>query len=84
VELSLLAFDGRWLVLEAPRAWAPGSPMALRVELGGATHPLDARSLGSRRVAEGRYQIKLRMVSLSRVGRKALLEALPTTPPPRA
>ncbi|NOY90068.1 MAG: hypothetical protein GXP55_02580 [Deltaproteobacteria bacterium] len=83
-ELSLLAFDGKWLVLEAPRAWAPGSPMAIRVEFAGTPHMLDARSLGSRRDAPGRFRVKLRLVSMRRDSRQALLEALPATPPPRA
>ncbi len=83
-ELSLLAFDGKWLVLDAPRAWAPGSPMAILAQLGGVDHLLDARSLGSRRDALGRFRVKLRLVSLRRGSREALLEALPATPPPPA
>ncbi|NCQ60151.1 MAG: hypothetical protein GW913_05680 [Myxococcales bacterium] len=82
VDARLLAFDGKWLVLDAPRAWAPGSPMAIVADLGGATHRLDARSLGSQRQADGRFRVKMRMVSLRRASREALLAVLPTTASP--
>lgn len=77
VELTLACFDGKWLTLSAPRAWAPGSPMKLAAVLDGKTHALDLRSLGSRRGADGSFTVKARLVSLTRESRAALEAALP-------
>lgn len=79
-ELRLLSFDGKWLVLEGARAWAPGSPMKIEAELGEEKHALDARSLGSQRQPDGSFRVKTRMVSLTRASRAALVTHLDSTP----
>jgi len=81
VDVLLRSFDGKWLVLEAPRAWAPGSPMKIQAQLGDDAHGLDARSLGSRRQPDGSFRVKTRMVSLTRGSREALLAHLDATAP---
>jgi hypothetical protein len=73
----LEAFDGRLLVLSSPVAFAPGAPVALRVRLGGENAPVvEGRSVGSRRLPSGAFQVRLRPVNLRREVRQGLLAAL--------
>jgi hypothetical protein len=73
----LEAFDGRVVVLDAPVAFAPGAPMHLQVRFDASTTgTLEARSVGSRRRPDGRFEVRARPVNLRRQVREALLEAL--------
>ena len=76
-DCTLTAFDGKFLSLRCDRAFAPGQPIALLVELAGAPHRIDARSLGSKKNDDGAFDVRVRPVNLRRETREALSEALP-------
>ena len=63
------------LSLICPCAYPPGKPMALRAEIAGTRLSLEGKSTGSRVREDGRFDVKLRLVSLRREDR-ALLEQL--------
>ena len=80
----VLAYDGKLLVAEGPRAFAPGEPVRIEVGAGfdeaalagSASATLDARCLGSRRLEGGRYALRFRLVSLRRADRELLVALL--------
>lgn len=71
------AYDGSFLTIHGPRAFAPGSPIRFRTE--GEEHPrrFEGRVLGSKRIDEQRFELRLRFVNLPRGNRELLLERLP-------
>ena len=70
--LSLTAFDGKLFRLVSPRAFAPGQPLTLSLELGSGLS-LELKSLGSVRLAQGGFEVRARAATLSRAARAALL-----------
>ena len=60
--------DGTVATLLSPRAFAPGSPIRLRVEQDGEERALEGRTIGSKRVHGERYEVRLRFVNLLLVG----------------
>ena len=72
-----LAFDGEWLSCVLSRAFAPGSPVKLSLRLPKGKLALGGKAAGSRRMKDGRFALRLRLISLRRDQREALLRALP-------
>ena len=73
-----LSFDGaESMFLIAPRAYAPGAPVELGVTVGDATFTLRGKARGSKRGEDGRFGVRVRLVSLRREEREALRSALP-------
>lgn len=70
--LSLIAFDGRHFRFASPRAFAPGQPLNVVVEVGSG-FSLELKSLGSARQADGKFEVRARATTLSRPAREALL-----------
>lgn len=71
---ALTGFDGKILAVRLPLALAPGQPAELTV----ASEPplaLAGRSIGSRRREDGSFDVRLRLVNLTREAREALLAA---------
>ena len=67
--------DGSWVgfakdVLEvlSPAPYAPGAPIALEVD----GTPLQGKSLGSKRQADGRFLVRMRLINLRREHRAML------------
>ena len=71
------SFDGKVLSCVSPRAFAPGAPIRFRAELPSGERALDGKSLGSKRREDGAFTVRMRLVSLRREAREALVEALP-------
>lgn len=72
-ELRALAKDV--LTIGGDRAMAPGSPITLRaVEGEGPT--IEGRTIGSRREPDGRFEVRVRLVSFTREQRGWLVERL--------
>lgn len=69
--LILRAYDGRELALEASRAFAPGQPIALQVDVG-AGFSLELKSVGSVKQADGTFLVRARHTTLNRPAREAL------------
>jgi SsrA-binding protein len=70
--LSLIAFDGKHFRFVSPRAFAPGQPLNVRIDLARGVF-LELKSLGSVRRAEGDFEVRARATTLSRSAREALL-----------
>jgi hypothetical protein len=70
--LSLVAFDGKHFRFVSPRAFAPGQPLNVRIDLAGGVF-LELKSLGSVRRPAGDFEVRARATTLSRSAREALL-----------
>ena len=66
------AFDGNIFALLSPRAFAPGSPIRFMAIFEDDERPLEGRVLGSKRIDDGRFEVRLRFVNLRREDRKRL------------
>ena len=69
--LRLVDFDGKHFRLLSERAFAPGQPLVVELELGGGLS-LEFKSIGSVRRAEGTFEVRARASCLSRPAREAL------------
>jgi hypothetical protein len=65
------------LICEA--AFPPGKPLSLQLQLDGQALALQGKSAGSKRRADQRYDVKLRLFSLRRDERGRLEQAFPAT-----
>ncbi|MCZ7687520.1 MAG: hypothetical protein M5U28_55795 [Sandaracinaceae bacterium] len=63
------------LHLVLPRAFAPGAPLALTLELEDGALELTGKTIGSKRREDGRFDVRARLISLRREDR-ARLEAI--------
>lgn len=70
--------DGEVLSIVLSRAFAPGAPVPLSILLEGQPVRLRAKTIGSKRRSDGRFEVRLRVINLSRHDR-ARLEALVTS-----
>lgn len=77
VEGRAHSIDGEVLSCVVSRAYAPGAPVDLGVRLEAGELALRGKSLGSKRRDDGRFDVRLRLLSLRREEREALAAALP-------
>jgi hypothetical protein len=75
-EAEARAFDGNQFTLWSPRAFAPGSPVRFVARFEEGERPLEGRAIGSKRLDEHRFQVRLRFVNLRRDDRQRLLDQL--------
>jgi hypothetical protein len=68
--------EGERLAMVSPKAFAPGQPIAFDAMLADGTLSLEGRSLGSKRRPDGRFDVRVRLINLSRHGRERLVRAL--------
>lgn len=68
--MTFESFDGKLLVFESPRAFAPGNPLKVRVETPSLT--LELKSIGSRKRAEGVFEVRARVMTMPKEVRDAL------------
>ena len=71
-----VALDGLLLDVVSSGAHAPGRPVEVVLELPDGPLPLRAKSRGSRRREDGRFDVRLRLVELRREERARLEPAL--------
>jgi len=71
-----LAFDGNLLKLTSPVAFAPGSPIRFKAIVEAGERNFEGRVLGSKRIDEQRFEVRLRLVNLRREDRELLLTTL--------
>jgi hypothetical protein len=74
-KLELMSFDGKHFTLVSARAYAPGQPMPVTVELT-PTLTLDLKSLGSRVREDQRFDVRARAMTLPKATRDRLVAAL--------
>jgi hypothetical protein len=70
--LELIAWDGKLFTLTSARAFAPGQPMALTVDLNPPCGGLDLKSIGSRKRDDGRFEVRARAMTLAKSTRERL------------
>ena len=75
-EAEARAFDGALLTLWSPRAFAPGAPILFTATTEGDTRNFEGRALGSKRVAEVQFEVRMRFVNLRREDRELLEQTL--------
>jgi len=75
-EGTAIRLDGHVLVLLSPRAFAPGSPIRLAAVGENEARQLEGRTIGSKRMDAGPFEVRLRLVNLRRIDRELLLREL--------
>ncbi|KPK16655.1 MAG: hypothetical protein AMJ62_04755 [Myxococcales bacterium SG8_38] len=75
-EAEAQAVDGSVLTLHSPRAFAPGSPIRFVARLEHEERHFEGRTVGSKRIDERRFEVRMRFVSLRRADREALVSCL--------
>lgn len=70
------AVDGNVLTLHSPRAFAPGSPIRFVALLEHGERRFEGRTVASKRIDEGRFEVRMRFVSLRHGDREALVARL--------
>ena len=71
-----LSFDGNLLKLTSPVAFAPGSPIRFKPAGEHGDRNFEGRVLGSKRVQDEQFEVRLRLVNLRREERELLLSRL--------
>lgn len=74
-EAQAVAFAGEVLELVCDRAHPPGRPLALTITLPDAPLELNGKTIGSKRRPDGHFDVRLRMSSVRREQRAALMSA---------
>ena len=69
-------FEGHILTFVSPRAFASGAPIGVAVVIGDGRRVLEGRSISSKRLEGGRFEVRMRFVNLRRDDRHALSEAM--------
>jgi hypothetical protein len=70
------AFDGNLLTLLSPRAFAPGSPIRFVATPDGEERHFEGRAIGSKRIDDSHFEVRMRFVNLRRGDRELLLTLL--------
>lgn len=60
------------LTVVCGRAYPPGRPLSLRLQMADGPVSLSARCIGSRRTSEERFDVRMRLTNLTRAARVAL------------
>lgn len=75
-EAKAIRFDGSLLTLHGPRAYAPGAPIRFTLVMHERPRPLEGRTIGSKRIEDGVFEVRLRFVNLRRADRELLRQNL--------
>jgi hypothetical protein len=76
--LDVVEFDGLLATVHSARPFAPGQPLTLVVALEPA-FVAEARTVAAKRLPEGPFEVRVRLISLKREERQRLLEAMPVS-----
>ncbi len=68
--LTLQTFDGKLFTFVTAKAAAPGAPLRIRVDQTGAI--LELKSIGSRKLADGTFELRARITTMPKEVRDAL------------
>lgn len=74
-EGEALTLTGEALHIVIDRAYAPGAPISMSVFLPDETLALQGRTIASKRRPDGRFDVRLRLVNLTREARSRLVNA---------
>jgi hypothetical protein len=67
-------FDGNQFTIWSPRAFAPGSPVRFMASFDEGERSLEGRAIGSKRIDERQFEVRMRFVNLRRDDRQRLLD----------
>lgn len=67
---ELVSFEGEFLVMVSAVPLAPGTPTSIEVE----DMSLQGKSQGSKRLEDGRFRVRFRMINLRREHRDRLVQ----------
>ncbi|MBW1759951.1 MAG: hypothetical protein JRG67_05785 [Deltaproteobacteria bacterium] len=67
-------FDGALLTLLSPRPFAPGAPIRFTATSEGDLRSFEGRVLGSKRVDDAHFEVRMRFVNLRRHDREILAD----------
>jgi hypothetical protein len=70
---AVLELTGLQLRLRSPKAFPPGQPLTLQLQ---NDVKLEARTIGSKRLDESSFELRVRLINLRKDGREALERAL--------
>lgn len=70
------SLSGERMVLDSSRAFAPGSPVAMRAQIGDEGLALLAKTSGSKRTEDGTFTVDVRVINFSKVQRTKVEAAL--------
>ena len=73
-------FDGVPLTVISPRAFAPGAPIRFSMTADGEARSFEGRAIGSKRVDDVHFEVRLRLVNLRRADRELLVDRLGNQP----
>ena len=65
-------FDGAVLTLSSPRAFAPGAPIRFSATTDSETRNFEGRTIGTKRIDQTHFEVRLRLVNLRRPDRDLL------------
>jgi len=74
-EAEAVAFEGNLLKLRSPRAFAPGAPIRFKTTED-EPRSLEGRTIGSKRLDDRCFEVRMRFVNLRRNDRELLLRKL--------
>lgn len=72
---SATSFDGEFFVAIVSKPFAPGTPFHGSVTLGGESIAIEGRATGSKKTAEGAFEVRARLVNLRKEDRERLAAA---------
>jgi len=75
-QAEALRLEGGRLHLTSPQAFAPGTPVHLTLRSADGDAVIEGRSQGSKRRPDGRFDVRLRLVNLTRALRERLSQTL--------
>ena len=70
---AILELAGLQMRLRSPKAFPPGQPLALQLS---PDVQLEARAIGSKRLDESSFELRVRLINLRKDAREALERAL--------
>ena len=70
------AFDGAVLTVLSPRAFAPGAPIRFTAATDRDARNFEGRAIGSKRLENAHFEVRMRFVNLRRDDRELLAERL--------
>ncbi|MFW2389403.1 MAG: hypothetical protein ACN4G0_13770 [Polyangiales bacterium] len=75
-EAEATAYDGNLLTLRSPRAFAPGAPIRFETADDEQARSFEGRTIGSKRIDDQAFEVRMRFVNLRREARELLLRGL--------
>lgn len=70
---ELLAVEGEWATIVSVKAFAPGQPLSFDLQDDAGTFGIGGKAQGSKRLEDGRFRVKMRLVNLRRDLRERML-----------